>query len=101
MKKKETPRLGKLLQADRVFNDDEFSQLVNLMGTQGRLVNSQRFQAMAKFQVHLIEQSDNMAHIQKCNLKQGEFSVQRFLECEDALVGKCSRQKRLFELSHS
>ena len=66
VKKKETCRLGKLSQADRVFEDDEFSQLVNLLGTQGRFVNSRRFQAMAKFQVHLIGRIDNMAHIQMC-----------------------------------
>ena len=47
VKKKETRRLGKLLQADRAFEVEEFSQLVNLMGTQGRLVNNQPFQAMA------------------------------------------------------
>ena len=54
VKKKEICRLGKLLEADCVFEPDEFSQLVNLLGTQGRLVNNWQFQAMAKFQVHLI-----------------------------------------------
>ena len=75
VKKKETCRLGKSSQADRAFDNDEFLQLVNLLGTQGRLVNNQRFQAMAKFQVHLIGQSDDMSHIQKCNLKESsQFS---------------------------
>ena len=76
VKKKETRRLGKASNADRAFDDDEFSQLVNLLGTQGRLVNRRRFQAMVKFQVHLIGRSDDMAHIQKCsNLKESsQFS---------------------------
>ena len=75
VKKKETRRLGKASNADRAFDDDEFSQLVNLLGTQGRLVNRRRFQAMVKFQVHLIGRSDDMAHIQKCNLEESsQFS---------------------------
>ena len=75
VKKKETCRLGKSSQADRAFDNDEFLQLVNLLGTQGRLVNNQRFQAMAKFQVHLSGRSDDMAHIQKCNLEErSQFS---------------------------
>ena len=41
VKKKETQQLGKLSQADHVFEPVEFLLLVNLLGTQGRLVNSQ------------------------------------------------------------
>mmetsp|Transcript_10672 Transcript_10672/g.22536 ORF Transcript_10672/g.22536 Transcript_10672/m.22536 type:complete len:80 (+) Transcript_10672:928-1167(+) len=41
-----------------------------MLGTLGQLVGNLQMQATAKLQLHVIAQSDDMAHIQKSNLEQ-------------------------------
>ena len=70
VKKKEIRNQGKKSNADREFRPEEFVQLIDMLGTRGQVVDNLRMQATAKLQLHVIGQSDDMAHIQKTNLEQ-------------------------------
>jgi hypothetical protein len=70
VKKKEIRGTGKPPQADRSLNHDEFVQAVDLMGSDGSTIDGRRYQAMIKFQLHLIGRSDDTAHVKKSVLEQ-------------------------------
>eukprot|EP00536_Pseudo-nitzschia_multiseries_P010627 jgi/Psemu1/26577/gm1.26577_g len=48
---------------------EEFVQIVDMIFTQGHLIENLRHQAMLKFQLHLIARMDDTAHVQKKNLQ--------------------------------
>lgn len=67
VKKAETRGQGKPSRADRKFTDDEFDRALDLLGSNGSsaVVDRRRFQAMVKFQYHLIGRCDDTAHVKK------------------------------------
>ena len=72
IKKKETRGSGKKTSADRAFDHAEFIQLIDIVGTHPRTVEARRYQAMIKFQLHLIGRSDDTAHVKKSCLEKSE-----------------------------
>jgi hypothetical protein len=76
VKKKETRGTGVKSSADRSLTNNEFLQVVDLIGAdQGMEINQRRHQAMLKFQHHLIGRCDDTAHVKKSVLEQStQFS---------------------------
>ena len=74
IKFKETRGLGLESKAERAYTMEEFNQIVKFFGMAGigadvnGMVDSRRFQALAKLQFHMLARSDDMAHIKKANL---------------------------------
>ena len=65
VRRKETRHLGVPSNADRSFTREEFIQMVDLLSSDGHLINRLRHPAMLKFQFHLIGRSDDTAHVKK------------------------------------
>ena len=74
IKFKETRGLGLELKAERAYTMDEFNQIVKFFGMAvvganvDGIIDSRRFQALVKLQLHMLARSDDMAHIKKANL---------------------------------
>ena len=69
VKKQETRGNGVATSADRSFRPEEFEQMIDLLGLRGYRIDGRRFQAMVKFQHHLIGRADDTCHIKKENLE--------------------------------